>query len=294
MSHTIPYLTWRDNLPRITPENKRLGDDLIVVDFNHTDDGFSKDPFLCDVTFSLVVMKGWSEISINMRKYHIEAPAIAIVMPNSIVTAIGSSSDMEGFALIMSDKFLSPMFVNSSLSTSLRTNVIKNPVTELQDLTPFTWYKTVLENLLALDNCAFKAEAAQHLTLTLFYGYMLGRHKETMAESGTRNEEITRNFLNLLEVEYTNHREVRWYADKMCITPKYLSMAVKEATDQTPLDWIEEYCVIAAKAMLSSTRMSIDEISIRLNFASQSLFGKFFKRVTGISPRDYRKNLVSF
>lgn len=91
--------------------------------------------------------------------------------------------------------------------------------------------------------------------------------------------------------EYKNHREVLWYADRMCITPKYLSMAVKEASGRTPLDWIEEYCVIAAKAMLSSTRMSIDDISVRLNFASQSLFGKFFKRVTGITPRDYRKSL---
>lgn len=291
MSHNIPYLLWRDNLPLITPENKRLGDDFLVVDINHTDDGFGGEPFLCDVTFSIVVTKGWSEVSINMRKYRIEAPAVVIVMSDSIVNAIGSSLDMEGFALIMSGRVLSPMFNNASLSTSLRTSVMKNPVIELQDLNPFTWYKTALENLLASDSCAFKMETVQHLTLALFYGYMLGRHKETMPESSTRNEEITKNFLTLVEDEYKNHREVHWYSDKMCITPKYLSMAVKEASGRTPLDWIEEYCVIAAKAMLFSTRMSIDDISVRLNFASQSLFGKFFKRVTGITPRDYRKSL---
>lgn len=262
-----------------------------MVDINHTDDGFGGEPFLCDVTFSIVVTKGWSEVSINMRKYRIEAPAVVIVMSDSIVNAIGSSLDMEGFALIMSGRFLSPMFNNASLSTSLRTSVMKNPVIELQDLNPFTWYKTALENLLASDSCAFKMETVQHLTLALFYGYMLGKHKEALAESSTRNEEITKNFLTLVEDEYKNHREVLWYADKMCITPKYLSMAVKEASGRTPLDWIEEYCVIAAKAMLSSTRMSIDDISVRLNFASQSLFGKFFKRVTGITPRDYRKSL---
>lgn len=77
----------------------------------------------------------------------------------------------------------------------------------------------------------------------------------------------------------------------MCISPKYLSMAVKEASGKTPLDWIEDYTISASKAMLSSSSDTIDSISLKLNFASQSLFGKFFKRVTGMSPRDYRKSL---
>lgn len=66
---------------------------------------------------------------------------------------------------------------------------------------------------------------------------------------------------------------------------------MKEASGKSPQGWIDEYVVTAAKAMLSSSNQSIDEISLRLNFASLSLFGKFFKRVTGLSPRAYRNTL---
>ena len=77
----------------------------------------------------------------------------------------------------------------------------------------------------------------------------------------------------------------------MFITPKHLSQAIKEFTNRNALNIIEEYVISEAKSMLLSTAMSIQQISDELNFSSQSVFGKYFRRVTGTSPSDYRKGV---
>ena len=73
------------------------------------------------------------------------------------------------------------------------------------------------------------------------------------------------------------------------MTPKYLSLLVKNVSNRTAGEWIDNYVVLEAKALLSSSTLSIQEISDRLNFTNQSFFGKYFKQHVGISPTEYRK-----
>ena len=61
----------------------------------------------------------------------------------------------------------------------------------------------------------------------------------------------------------------------------------------TALEWIERYVVLYAKSCLSSTAMTIQQISDELDFPSQSVFGKYFKRVEGVSPKAYRLSLMA-
>ena len=272
------------------PKDRHIGDDFLLIDIDNSKE-YSREPFISDVTTAIIIMQGWSVISVNMKEYPVEAPCIIIILKDRIVRSIDSSEDISGFALTMSERLLMPMFSDISFSSELWGGIFQNPVIRIDDVRPIYSYKENLERFLASERCEFKMEAVRHLTLALFYGCMLATHKESLPESKTRNENILGSFLKLVESEYRERRNVIWYADRMCISPKYLSMAVKEASGKTPLDWIEEYCISAAKSMLSSTKMSIDEISIELNFASQSLFAKFFKRVAGCSPRDYRKSV---
>ena len=93
----------------------------------------------------------------------------------------------------------------------------------------------------------------------------------------------------MLQANFKREREVHFYADKLCITAKHLSQVVKDVTGNTALNIIEEYVITESKALLLSTNMSIQQISDDLNFPSQSVFGKYFKRITGVSAREYRK-----
>ncbi|MDE6390585.1 MAG: helix-turn-helix domain-containing protein, partial [Duncaniella sp.] len=82
-----------------------------------------------------------------------------------------------------------------------------------------------------------------------------------------------------------------YYAARLFVTPKHLSAVLKEMSGQTAGEWIDKRVILEAKLMLRSTGMNIQEISTALNFSNQSFFGKYFKHLTGISPRDYRTNL---
>lgn len=125
--------------------------------------------------------------------------------------------------------------------------------------------------------------------LSMFYGYSHLKHEVNEVKStNSRQEEIFTQFTELLERHHKKEREIAFYADKMCMTSKHLSQVIKDYTGKTALGLIEEYVISEAKSMLLSTTMSIQQISDELKFPSQSVFGKYFKRVAGISPSEYR------
>ncbi|MDE6371203.1 MAG: helix-turn-helix domain-containing protein, partial [Duncaniella sp.] len=109
----------------------------------------------------------------------------------------------------------------------------------------------------------------------------------------SRREELLTRFIELLETNFSSQRTVKFYADRLCVTPKHLSAVVKESSGKTASDWIDQRVILEAKQLLRSTGMNVQEISAALNFANQSFFGKYFKHLTGMSPRDYRSNLPS-
>ena len=155
----------------------------------------------------------------------------------------------------------------------------------------FGHFFQLLQNIAASPRQEFKIESARHLTLSMFYGYSHLKHDVNEIKSAnSRQEEIFNQFTELLERHHKREREIAFYADKMFITPKYLSQVIKDYSNKTALAFIEEYVIAEAKSMLLSTTLSIQQISDELNFPSQSVFGKYFKRVTGKSPTEYRRS----
>jgi AraC-like DNA-binding protein len=93
-----------------------------------------------------------------------------------------------------------------------------------------------------------------------------------------------------VERNFRVERRVGWYAEQLCITPKYLSETVKQVSRRTPNEWIDNYVTLEVRVLLKNSTMSIKEIAQTLNFPNQSFLGKFFKEHVGMSPSDYRKN----
>lgn len=104
----------------------------------------------------------------------------------------------------------------------------------------------------------------------------------------THREGIVAKFLKCVSDNFKTERRVEFYADKMCISSKHLSAVVKEVTGKTASEWIDIYVILEAKVLLHTTSLSIQQISGRLNFANQSFFGKYFKRLTGKTPTEFR------
>ena len=120
--------------------------------------------------------------------------------------------------------------------------------------------------------------------------HLIQKKKIDSAPAGTfRDEEFFRRFITLVNEHSKRERNVGFYADKLCLSPKYLGTLIRQISNQTVMDWIEQSVILEAKVMLKHSNLLVYEISDELNFANPSFFSKFFKRLTGMSPQEYQK-----
>ena len=105
-----------------------------------------------------------------------------------------------------------------------------------------------------------------------------------------RAEVIFEKYIHLVETHFREKRVVEWYADQLFLSSKYLSEAVRKASERTPLEWINMYTALEIRLMLKNTKLDIKEIARLMNFSNQSAMGKFFKTQVGMSPSEYRKS----
>ena len=97
-------------------------------------------------------------------------------------------------------------------------------------------------------------------------------------------------FLQLVTDHHVSERNVKFYADKLCLTPKYLSKLVKSVSGRSAPEWIDSFVILEAKNLLRYSEISIKEIVYKLHFPNQSVFYKFFKSHTGLTPSEYRNH----
>ncbi|MEI6866302.1 AraC family transcriptional regulator [Flavicella sp.] len=109
----------------------------------------------------------------------------------------------------------------------------------------------------------------------------------------SRKEEIAIDFIDLVSMHFKTNKTLVFYAQKLTISIKYLSICVKEITSKSPSNLIANALITEAKIMLISSKNTISIIAVELNFSDQYAFGKFFKKHTGLSPKFYRaKNKI--
>lgn len=93
----------------------------------------------------------------------------------------------------------------------------------------------------------------------------------------------------LVERDYKKSRDVNYYAALLNITPKYLTVIVRQITGQTPKRIIDHYMVLQLRLRLRNSDFSIKQIALEFNFSDVSFFCRFFKRHTGMSPMEMRE-----
>lgn len=100
----------------------------------------------------------------------------------------------------------------------------------------------------------------------------------------------THEFISLVRKHFRLEHSVRFYANKMCISPKYLSLVVKESTGRSAAEIIDEHLLLEAKNLLRFSGKNIQQVAYELNFSNQSSFGKYFKHLTGMSPSEFQNS----
>lgn len=158
-----------------------------------------------------------------------------------------------------------------------------------QDLEAVENYVKMVQGALRAPGNNYRYEMVIHLTAAYYYG--LGTYIHNIKRSdGTvsRYDQITDRFIGLVRDNCHIHRNMEFYADALCLSAKHVNFVVRKVTGDNAMKWIERYTVLNAKSLLKTTALSVSEISDRLNFPAPSDFGKYFKKFTGYSPREFR------
>ena len=247
------------------------------------------------MTFILVALctKGECTFTVDTQRLTIRKNDVVIISDRHIVDNFQSSDDANGLVMILSVNFFYEVVRNVSDVSMLFCFSRKHPVVSLtnNEVELFRSYFFMLkEKMRATDN-KFRRDIVRTLILAMFYDLsnVIVRIQESESKKQTRADSIFTQFIRLVELNFRKERRVGWYAEQLCITPKYLSETVKNVSNRTPNEWIDSYVSLELRVLLKSTTKSIKEISDDMNFPNQSFLGKFFREHVGVSPSAYRK-----
>ena len=274
-----------DKLPE---GNVVIGEDLALFSFKHFIHELEfNEPHKMQRAAIVLCTSGNCRIKINLEEYEIKAPQLVTLMSGQIFELISDINGLDGYVISLSKRFIDKVNLPGWQHQYMK--MYNNPITDIdQDmLNSLRIFYAILYRAAKNDNNPFRLQIIENLISVFYYGGISSFDGEVESNLKYKNH-IVANFLELVQQHYREERLIQYYAGRLCITPKYLSKLVKEHTGRAATDWIEQHVILEARAMLQSTDLSIQQIATTLNFPNQSFFGKYFKRATGVSPKQYR------
>lgn len=238
-------------------------------------------------------LSGSIRLKINMEEYELSGGGRMLQLsPGQIVSIEEVSDDFDANVVFLSRHFIESMMVYISGSMPFRMNishpVISSPSEE--ELRIEEMFFNAARYIVNHSNSQYRLQVMQHIMMAIFYASNAPSRLNDNGERVRTNADVlSKQFMDLVKENFRTERQLKFYADTLCITPRYLSRVVKECTGASAAEWIERYVVLEARALLKSTTMTIQQISDSLNFPSQTFFGKYFKRRAGVSPKEYRR-----
>lgn len=130
---------------------------------------------------------------------------------------------------------------------------------------------------------------ARALCYQIMYEYFSGEPTEITVID--RQDVLFHKFIISLKKNYMQHRDVSWYAQESCLTPRYFSKIIKEKTGKSAMHWISVVVIDEARRLLDMPENSVKDVAFKLGFPNQSFFGRYFLKYYGMTPSEYRKNL---
>lgn len=251
---------------------------------------FFNEPFKVEFALCILIKRGSMQIMHNLNEYAITKNDVFVVMPGDFAKSMEISPDCSMAMLAFSDNYYAPISNGMQFNT-FYSFFRKHPKNSIDN-------QSFTDVLRILDIMRRRIEDSRHIDKrNIIRGYIyalcqdslgwINAIKETDAAPRNRGEEILASFLELLENNYITEHRIQFYADELCISTKHLSETVKTISGRSVKEWLQDYLLLEAKALLQSHKYSIQEISWRLNFANQSFFGTWFKKAAGMSPRQY-------
>lgn len=274
-------------------KNLSLGEgDLLVLD--RLQDLPTDGAFFSQYVLLVLCTAGKAQFLYDGVLTHLHAQQLFLGVPGSILSDIMMSADLDCKVLaIKSSEATSTHEMHRQIINSLLF-IKAHPVTELEaaDSTlVFRYFSLFVERLKGWHDRFFSGElhTLANAMLLAVLGLMDRKMEVDGGTSTVHGDRLVERFIRLVNEDCGVHRQVVFYASKLHITPKYLSTLVHAALGRTPSEVIQVVALKEIERRLRFTDDSMKEIAIDMNFPNASFFGKFFKRLSGVSPNQYRQ-----
>lgn len=244
----------------------------------------------------LACLEGKMSISINSKGYTIHANEFLFCMPNAVLNDCMMSPDFKGKIMCLSSRVMQETMRMDNILWNKAFQIKENPIIhiDMEGVELFHAYNAVVALRIKAYQRAYRREAMTSLIRTLLYEILseLSGYVHSPGGDLTQQKDILfKRFMELLSSCEVKPRSVTWYANKLYVTPKYLSTVCKMVSGKTAFQWINEYVMTDIRYQLKYSDRSIKEVSDYLDFPNISFFGKYVKSHTGFNPTDYRKQL---
>lgn len=282
--------------------NDNLSDDLFVAEMHYESKmDIIEYPCRFHGYMAFFCIQGEFEVEINLKKFTIRKDSMFIYTPGNIVRVTNidpKEKESVHFVVvaISEDLMSSTRFDFSKLyNESLR--LLESPcivINENERELCRKYFDLIQEvSKMRMPNMR---ESVAALISSIFYlmgamwtDRLTAAKKNGGEEVSTRSKIVLEDFLLLVRDYHTKERSLSFYADKLYLTPKYLSKLIKSVSGKSAHEWIDSFVILEAKNLLKYSDMSIKSIVYELNFPNQTTFYRFFKTKTGMTPSEYRK-----
>ena len=249
-------------------------------------------PYKINFSISIFCLKGQLSVRLNLIEYTIKANEVLTVGPKSIGELLSISHDCKMFMIAFTENFY-PIDRISGHIPSILNMLNRHPVlefseTEFQELKHI--YISMYEKLSDPDFILKKEIVSDYVNIMfcLVYQKIHKFEADPVHLADKRQTKILNKFLELVQANCTVEREIPFYADKLCLSPKYMSQVIHKISGRHASQWIREFVILEAKALLKSGNYTVQQVADKLNFSNASFFGKYFKAATGTTPRKYQ------
>lgn len=282
--------------------NDNLSDDLFVAEMHYESKmDIIEYPCRFHGYMAFFCIKGEFEVEINLKKFTIRKDSMFIYTPGNIVRVTNidpKEKESVHFVVvaISEDLMSSTRFDFSKLyNESLR--LLESPCVVINENERglYRKYFDLIQEVSKMRMPNMR-ESVTALISSIFYlmgamwtDRLTAAKKNGGDEMSTRSKIVLEDFLLLVRDYHTKERSLSFYADKLYLTPKYLSKLIKSVSGKSAHEWIDSFVILEAKNLLKYSDMSIKSIVYDLNFPNQTTFYRFFKTKTGMTPSEYRK-----
>ncbi|CAN7748987.1 helix-turn-helix domain-containing protein [Rhizobium sp. LjRoot258] len=241
---------------------------------------------------AFVLVSGSGQIRLGAHEVPINGPAI-VWAPSGETGLITFDAGTEGASLAVPDIVLGSAMPSGAVFAQVR-EAISRPILgarlSTQEARRLSAAHSIIEQELKADAPGAQEVIRHHLALLLLAIWRLTGPVAERQQPSPRA--IVRGFVHLVELHIRDHWTINDYASALGVTADRLNSAIRRATGRTPLDLIHSRLISEASTMLDGSGLQIAAVAEALGFTDPAYFSRFFKRLTGVSPRAHRAGAI--